>query len=225
MSKFLYRLWLPSANIHGEVFDKICPKCQDKIEEHLNNGFLIPTKVSVDTSMVETEGILLNIGSSLHSIAFCPDCTKAFVEWLSKQNHLTFGKGEPELWRSTRDEDWTVPTYIIETKEDKVVVITAKDRDHAFAKYFKDVFAEQTVSLEKIGNVIMLKDGQEEYPFRTVPLLWKMGIIGTKNAIDNLVSVLKVSRKEAKNLLKKYGDADAHLVPLIDDLRLAEEAC
>ena len=52
-----------------------------------------------------------------------------------------------------------------------------------------------------------------------------MGIIGTKNAIDNLVSVLKVSRKEAKNLLKKYGDADAHLVPLIDDLRLAEEAC
>lgn len=113
-----------------------------------------------------------------------------------------------------------MPEFIIETKSDKVL-ITAEDREHAFAKYFKDI-AEGEVSIDKIGNIIMLKDGKEEYPFRTVPLLWKMGIIGTSNAIDNIIACIGGTRKAAKQALKKYGDSDARLIPLIDEIKLAE---
>lgn len=113
-----------------------------------------------------------------------------------------------------------MPEYIIETKSDKVL-ISAVDRDHAFAKYFKSI-AEQEVSIDKIGAIVMLKDGAEEYPFRTVPLLWKMGIIGTSRAIDSIVATVGGSRKDAKEMLKKAADADARLVPIIDELKLAE---
>lgn len=113
-----------------------------------------------------------------------------------------------------------MPQYIIETKSDKVL-ISAIDREHAFAKYFKDI-AEGDVDIAKIGNIIMLKDGTEEYPFRTVPLLWKMGILGTKHAIDSIVATVGGTRKEAKDMLKRAADSDARLVPLIDELKLAE---
>lgn len=68
----------------------------------------------------------------------------------------------------------------------------------------------------------MLKDGKDEYPFRTVPLLWKMGVIGTKPAIDNIITCIGGTRKAAKQALRKYGDADARLIPLIDEIKLAE---
>ena len=111
--------------------------------------------------------------------------------------------------------------FVIETKNDKVL-IEAIDKDHAFAKYFKDII-EQQIPLEKIGNIIKLSDGKEEYPMRTVPLLWKMGVLSTRLALDNLVNLLGVSRFEAKKLLKQYGDIDARLVPLIDEVKLQEE--
>jgi hypothetical protein len=84
------------------------------------------------------------------------------------------------------------------------------------------VKTEEKIDLGKIGNIIMLKDGKEEYPFRVAPLLWKMGVIGTKNAIDNIISCIGGTRKEAKRLLRKYGDADARLIPIIDEIKLAE---
>lgn len=112
--------------------------------------------------------------------------------------------------------------YIIEAKGDKVLV-EAEDRDHAFAKYFYDII-NADVTLDKIGNIVVLKDGNEEYAFRTVPLLWKMGVIGTRNAIDNICEVTGVTRAEAKVMLKNAADNDARLVPLIDDLKLAEES-
>lgn len=111
--------------------------------------------------------------------------------------------------------------FIIKTKDDKVL-ISAEDRDHAFAQYFKDV-AEQKVSLDKIGNLIMLEDGKDKIPFRTAPLLWKMGVIGTKLAIDNIVACVGVTRTEAKAMLKDAADKDARLIPLIDEMKLAEE--
>ena len=113
--------------------------------------------------------------------------------------------------------------FIIETKNDRVL-IEAKDKDHAFAKYFLDI-AEAKVPLADIGNIIVLTDGKEKYSMRTVPLLWKMGIIDTKLALDNLVEILKVSRSEAKVLLRKTGDKDAAwLIPLIDEIRLQRES-
>lgn len=115
--------------------------------------------------------------------------------------------------------------FIIETKSDKVMV-SALDRDHAFAQYFYDIINEK-VSIDKIGGIIQLKgkrkDGGDDIAFRTVPLLWKMGIVGTKCAIDNIVACVGVTRTEAKKMLKDAGDQDARLIPLIDELRLAEE--
>lgn len=115
--------------------------------------------------------------------------------------------------------------FIIQTKDDKVL-IEAVDIDHAFAKWFYDVITEK-VTLDKIGNIILLKgkrdDGGDDIAFRTVPLLWKMGIIGTKCAIDSIIECVKVTRTEAKRMLKSCGDQDARLIPLIEELRLAEE--
>jgi hypothetical protein len=123
--------------------------------------------------------------------------------------------------------------YVIETKDDKVLIEVPKSKDaneermNAFAKYFLDVI-EEKVTLDKIGNIIMLhKPGQTDqsqwYPFRVVPLLWKMNILGTSHAIDNIVACLDVTRKEAKKMLKNCADKDADLIPLIEDLKLMEE--
>lgn len=107
--------------------------------------------------------------------------------------------------------------FEIETKEDKVLV-KAEDKDHAFAQYFMDI-KTQKVPLEKIGNIIILHDGTEDYPFRTVPLLWRIGVIDDETAVANLVALLEVSRNEARRLLKVYGEKDAELiVPLMDEL-------
>lgn len=115
--------------------------------------------------------------------------------------------------------------FIIETKSDKVMV-EAVDKDHAFAKYFYDIINEK-VSIDKIGQIIVLKgkrsDCGDDIPCRTAPLLWKMGIIGTKCAIDGIVDCVGVSRKEAKKMLKQAADIDARLIPLIEELKLAEE--
>jgi len=108
------------------------------------------------------------------------------------------------------------------TKDD-VVLIQAESRDVAFAKYFKQI-AEEKIPLDKIGNIVMLEDDGEEYAFRTVPLLWKMMVINEETAIASLQSILNVSRNEARQMLKKYGDADARLIPLIDQLALEEKA-
>ena len=127
--------------------------------------------------------------------------------------------------RQIRDEGETMNKYIIETRNDKVLV-EAEDVSHAFAKYFYDIISEK-VTLDKIGIIILLKgkreDGGDDIPFRMVPLLWKMGIIGTKCAVDSIIECLHVSRKEAKKTLKETADDDARLIPLIEELRLAEE--
>jgi hypothetical protein len=122
--------------------------------------------------------------------------------------------------------------YIIETKDDKVMISVPNNQDKnqermaAFAKYFLDII-EEKISLDKIGNIILLHhpgDNNQNnwYPFRVVPLLWKMNIIGTSMALDNLVECLGGTRKQAKKMLKDCADKDADLIPLIEELKLAE---
>lgn len=116
--------------------------------------------------------------------------------------------------------------FIIHTKFDKVL-IEAEDRDHAFAKYFYDIINEK-VTLDKLGGIIMLRDENaknegDEIGFRTAPLLWKMGVIGTQHAISNICSLTGATHKEAKDMLKNAADSDARLIPLIEELRLAED--
>lgn len=112
--------------------------------------------------------------------------------------------------------------FIIRTKDDKVLV-TAEDRDHAYAKYFYDVI-NQKVSIDKIGGMIEVTEEGMNKPmcFRTAPLLWKMGIIGTKTAINHISKLTGATHKEAKQMLKEAAERDARIIPLIEELRLAE---
>jgi hypothetical protein len=101
MSKFLYRLWIPQVGIHGSDYNKICEKCQDKIEETIENGFVLPTTVQIDTSM----GLSLTFGFHYGSIELCQDCAKNFKTWLDSQEYLHFNNKQIELWRNTKEEE------------------------------------------------------------------------------------------------------------------------
>ena len=100
MSKFLYRLWIPQAGIHGEVFDKLCEKCQDKIEKVIEDGFVLPTTVSIDTSI----GFSIRFGFSFKTVDLCDECARKFREWLDSQDHFHFNDKSIELWRSKKDD-------------------------------------------------------------------------------------------------------------------------
>ena len=99
MSKFLYRLWIPQANIHGECFDKICEKCQNKIEEKLEDGFVLPTTVSIDTSI----GLSIKFGFSMNTLELCKTCEKEFREWLDCRPYFSFNNEQIQLWKSTKE--------------------------------------------------------------------------------------------------------------------------
>jgi hypothetical protein len=111
--------------------------------------------------------------------------------------------------------------FIIETKDDKVL-IRAKDKDHAFAKFFKDVMDEK-VPLEKLGSIVILSDGKNEYPFRIAPLLWQMKLISGDVAVSNIMAVTGVSQKEAEGMLLQMSFKDSRLIPLIEELRREEK--
>lgn len=101
MSKFMYRLWLPQVGIHGSAFDKICEKCQDKIEETIADGFVLPTTVSIDTSM----GLSIKVGFQFETIDLCDKCAKKFKEWIDAQDFLHFNHEEVALWRNSKPEE------------------------------------------------------------------------------------------------------------------------
>lgn len=107
--------------------------------------------------------------------------------------------------------------YFIATKND-MVLIKAKNRDYAFAKFFKDV-EDGKVSLEELGSIVILHDHNEEYPFRTAPLLWQMKLIDGSTAVSNIMACTGVSEKEAEEMLGEYGFKDSRLIPIINKLR------
>jgi len=106
-----------------------------------------------------------------------------------------------------------------------VTLVEAEDKDHAFAKYFQDIL-ENKVSLEKLGNIIVLNDHGKEYPFRTVPLLWQMGVIDDDAAIENIKNVLGIeSTEEARVVLMLCAKRDARLIPMIKSKNDRDPQC
>lgn len=102
MRKHNYRLWLPNVDYYGSAFDKISEQDQDKIEEKLEEGMLMPTEISIDTSL---PNVFLNIGSSRNSVEFSKETSKAFRDYLAK-HRIHFGiKYQPELWADEIDEE------------------------------------------------------------------------------------------------------------------------
>jgi hypothetical protein len=110
--------------------------------------------------------------------------------------------------------------FYMHTKTDKVL-IKAKNRDEAFAKFFKDV-EDGKIGLDTLGNIVILFDRREEYPFRTVPLLWQMKLIDASTAVSNIMACTGVNKKEAEEMLGEYGFKDSRLIPLINKLRRRE---
>lgn len=111
--------------------------------------------------------------------------------------------------------------FKIHTKDD-VAIVEAKTRQIAFAKYFKEV-VENKIPIEKLGNILMLKDNGEEYPIRTLPILWLMGVVDDEQAIQTLIEIeVATSRTEARKLLKKCAEQDRWIAEAIDDLKLLE---
>jgi len=101
MSKFLYRLWFPMVSYHGSNFNNFCEKCQDKIEAILKEGYVIPTKISLDTSI----GISINFGFRIKHFDPCKECQQELKDFLETADFLRFGtKKSIQLWRDKREE-------------------------------------------------------------------------------------------------------------------------
>lgn len=115
--------------------------------------------------------------------------------------------------------------YIIQTKGLKVLQI-AKDRDHAFAQFFKDV-ADERIPISELGNIIMLldptikskNDDDKQFPFRTVPILFQMKLLDKDASISNIMACTGVTVDEAEKMLLKHSFKDSRLLPIIEELR------
>lgn len=102
MTEYFYRLWFPMVGIHGSDFNQLCDKCQAKIEEELNDGFVLPTTLSIDTSI----GVSLKFGFKVFgTLELCKDCQKAIKEFFASAKYMKWGtKKSIELWRNIKDE-------------------------------------------------------------------------------------------------------------------------
>lgn len=106
--------------------------------------------------------------------------------------------------------------YTVEYRNGKIKIL-AKNRDEAFAKFFKAV-KDKKIPLDNVGQVIILHNKKEKYPFRTAPLLWQMGIIDTETAVKGIMACTGVSQDEAELMLYKFSYNDSRLLPIILNL-------
>ena len=102
-------------------------------------------------------------------------------------------------------------TFVIIHKSGKLL-ISAESKDDAFIKFFEMLY-DGKLGLEDVGHVIILFDGKESYPLRTVPALWLLGLLDTQSAIANLKSIMKGKREgEILDLLLETAKEDAWIV-------------
>lgn len=101
MTKYLYRLWFSMVGTHGSDFNKFCEKCQDKIEEELEDGFVLPTKVGIDTSI----GIQIKFGWKWRNFEPCKECQDKLRKFLESTDFLKLGNPNDhiELWRNKKE--------------------------------------------------------------------------------------------------------------------------
>lgn len=115
--------------------------------------------------------------------------------------------------------------FLLKTKG-LTLLYTAKDKDYAFAMFFKDV-ADERLPISELGNIVMLYDTKKkgdkaEYPMRVVPLLFQMKLLNQDAAVSNIIACTGVTQKEAEDMLFKTSFADSRILPLIDELRREE---
>ena len=87
------------------------------------------------------------------------------------------------------------------------IEITASSQREAIAKLFLDVL-NGVIPLKRLGQIIYIWDGTEMRPFRTVPALYLLGVLDWGTAIHNLQRLLRITRVEAEELLRKAVEKD-----------------
>jgi hypothetical protein len=110
-----------------------------------------------------------------------------------------------------------VKVYVIEYKGGNFIT-AAKSKDEALARFFHNILNGK-IKFEDLGNIIILFDDGDQYGFRTVPLLWKLGVIDKKTAIANVMLCTNTSKKEAEKILIESAKEDSRLIPYIIKMR------
>lgn len=92
--------------------------------------------------------------------------------------------------------------YRLESK-DVAMEIAAENRMDAFVKFFISILDGKTKICE-IGNLVTTYENGEEYPFRTLPVIWLLGLITDEEALNTLPVLLKTNKeKKQKRLFLK----------------------
>jgi len=94
------------------------------------------------------------------------------------------------------------------------IIIVAKNRKHAFAKFFKKL-KDKEIGLDQIGHLVMLHDEEEEYPFRTMPSLFLLGLVDEETAIANLIECVGVNETQGGEMLYKAAEKDKWIVKAV----------
>ena len=110
------------------------------------------------------------------------------------------------------------------TSKDIEIAIPAKNRQEAFAKFFLKV-KQGEIELDQLGGIVMSHEGNDEgddVPFRTVPTLWLLQLIGHSVAFNTLERMLDLdpNTDDAANLLISSAKQDMWI---LDEIKKLEE--
>ena len=110
------------------------------------------------------------------------------------------------------------------TSKDIEIAILAKNRQEAFAKFFLKV-KQGEIELDQLGGIVMSHEGNDEgddVPFRTVPTLWLLQLIGHSVAFNTLERMLDLdpNTDDAANLLISSAKQDMWI---LDEIKKLEE--
>lgn len=97
--------------------------------------------------------------------------------------------------------------------------IMAKDRTEAYGKFFLKI-KQGEIKIDDLGCILMLHDGNEEYPFRIVPTLWLMELITPQQAFATLEVMLDLDSEsdDSANLLIASAKQDMWILEVIEKL-------
>lgn len=112
--------------------------------------------------------------------------------------------------------------FLIEYKNG-IYYTKARSKREAFAKFFLAV-QNGKIKLDDVGQIIILKYGKYECPFRTVPSLWLLKVIDQETALINIQLTVGCSKKEALELLFETAHKDSWILEEVEKIKHSKEA-
>ena len=97
--------------------------------------------------------------------------------------------------------------HILKSKDFQMVIST----DKPILDAIEDEFRKGTIKLSKIGQLMSIihPDG-EDRPIVTAPFLFGRGLLNKETAVHNVAHTLKISLKEAEELLLNHPLSKKH---------------